>query len=250
MVVARNPTACAIMGCLSLVMFILALHIPWTDAYPAAGASGSSLARQSVSSSAFFDCASGFSTWQLSWTQEKKQWCCTHTGKACAAESFDCNSGDADWVHLWTEEKQRHCCDHFRKGCGGRGASVPPVPRAPSWFSTSYPPGVATTWIYLPVPVDHLPGSASTAARSSTEAALTDALPTRPPPAIGLPSFDCDAGLDNFGAGWSDQKREWCCVHEEKACVDVYDCDAGRQWLNLWSGEKKRYCCKHAQFGC
>lgn len=62
--------------------------------------------------------------------------------------------------------------------------------------------------------------------------------------------YDCDAGLDNFKAGWSHQKKVWCCDNEQKGC-QVFECDAGLDnWRKGWSIPKKAWCCTNEKKGC
>merc|ERR1712087_1002080 len=48
--------------------------------------------------------------------------------------------------------------------------------------------------------------------------------------------YDCNAGYSNWGAGWSPNKKEWCCANKKMGCAETtsepYDCDAGySNWL-------------------
>merc|ERR1740121_2626001 len=42
--------------------------------------------------------------------------------------------------------------------------------------------------------------------------------PPTPPPTAALP-YDCNAGFNNWQAGWSEAKKSWCCAHARRACT-------------------------------
>jgi beta-glucosidase len=67
--------------------------------------------------------------------------------------------------------------------------------------------------------------------------------------------YDCTAGYSNWQAGWSEEKKEWCCLNKNMACQpgrsDPYDCEAGySNWLAGWSDGKKKWCCENKERGC
>jgi len=67
--------------------------------------------------------------------------------------------------------------------------------------------------------------------------------------------FDCKAGYDNWEAGWSSAKKQWCCHHEYRGCHTTtelpFDCSAGfSNWQHGWSDAKKHWCCEHEEKGC
>ncbi|CAE8734197.1 unnamed protein product, partial [Polarella glacialis] len=96
---------------------------------------------------ALFDCKAGLWNWAKRWTDEKKVWCCTSTGKGCttttttttssppseagplnqavisfevpdevlqnglsAEHDYNCTSGS---IEAWPSDKQTFCCRHF-----------------------------------------------------------------------------------------------------------------------------------------
>eukprot|EP00435_Cladocopium_sp_Y103_P061660 s1511_g23.t1 len=67
--------------------------------------------------------------------------------------------------------------------------------------------------------------------------------------------FDCIAGTGNSEIGWSNRKKLWCCLHENRGCPqqvpDVFDCESGYEnWPESWSVSKKEWCCDHHHRGC
>jgi len=61
--------------------------------------------------------------------------------------------------------------------------------------------------------------------------------------------YDCEAGFSNWEAGWSENKKAWCCEHAQRGCEqehsDPYDCNAGfSNWEAGWSESKKAWCCQ------
>lgn len=69
----------------------------------------------STQASSEHDCTKDYGTWQVTWSHDKKDWCCLHGGKGCESEGqaeFDCNKGDEAMATLWSDIKQKWCCDH------------------------------------------------------------------------------------------------------------------------------------------
>jgi len=58
--------------------------------------------------------------------------------------------------------------------------------------------------------------------------------------------FDCNAGLSNWQRGWSDDKKDWCCLHESRGCTS-FDCTGSVH--SMPSGQRE-WCCNHFQKGC
>ncbi|CAK0802453.1 unnamed protein product, partial [Prorocentrum cordatum] len=56
--------------------------------------------------------------------------------------------------------------------------------------------------------------------------APSDANASSTTPADDPDSFDCAAGLDKAGRGWSEAKKAWCCAHEQKGCEEPADTSA------------------------
>merc|ERR1712232_1163614 len=69
--------------------------------------------------------------------------------------------------------------------------------------------------------------------------------PVVPSPLPASEPYDCDAGYSNWEAGWSTDKKEWCCANKKMGCAaeavsEPYDCDAGySNWEAGWSPDKK-----------
>jgi len=70
--------------------------------------------------------------------------------------------------------------------------------------------------------------------------------------------YNCALGDLNWEAGWSTEKKQWCCNehgkgcgHDEAAVANMYDCNAGTEnWVKGWSENKKQWCCAHGYKGC
>merc|ERR1719323_731144 len=79
--------------------------------------------------------------------------------------------------------------------------------------------------------------------------------------------YDCNAGYSNWEAGWSPDKKGWCCTNKHMGCPagggesttttttgagsEPFDCDAGySNWQAGWSPDKKTWCCQNKQKGC
>merc|ERR1711957_366830 len=66
------------------------------------------LPRMSATTSLPHDCNNGFSTYETSWSVNKKVWCCTHGGRGCfttpaplsaptTSSPYDCTAGFTHW---------------------------------------------------------------------------------------------------------------------------------------------------------
>ncbi|CAE7632301.1 hypothetical protein AK812_SmicGene40765 [Symbiodinium microadriaticum] len=60
------------------------------------------------------------------------------------------------------------------------------------------------------------------------------------------PRFDCKTGLSTWQRGWSDNKKDWCCLHEGRGCTS-FDCTGSVH--SMPSGQRE-WCCQHFQKGC
>mmetsp|Transcript_8872 Transcript_8872/g.24858 ORF Transcript_8872/g.24858 Transcript_8872/m.24858 type:complete len:369 (-) Transcript_8872:144-1250(-) len=102
---------------------------------------------------------------------------------------------------------------------------------------------------------------------------------TTAPPRLKRLAFDCYAGYSDWRHAWSRRKREWCCQHLDRGCVQAttshaackgwccelvgrscnhttttqpYDCQAGlSNYRRGWSHSKLRWCCRRLpQLSC
>jgi len=70
--------------------------------------------------------------------------------------------------------------------------------------------------------------------------------------------YDCQAGVDNWQAGWSIEKKHWCCQYRSIGCghgltttTMHFNCQAGlSNWWNTWPRAKKVWCCVQENLGC
>mmetsp|Transcript_9904 Transcript_9904/g.21766 ORF Transcript_9904/g.21766 Transcript_9904/m.21766 type:complete len:304 (-) Transcript_9904:453-1364(-) len=74
-----------------------------------------------------FDCDAGIETWQTTWPDQKKDWCCQNARKGCSMLSgdeygpdeskYNCEVGTGNWVKDWPTPKKRWCCQQTGNGC-------------------------------------------------------------------------------------------------------------------------------------
>ncbi|CAK0824592.1 unnamed protein product [Prorocentrum cordatum] len=76
------------------------------------------------------------------------------------------------------------------------------------------------------------------------------------PPKDGT-KFDCAQGFENWDAGWSDDKKYYCCKYYGRGCppeettTPKHDCAADfDDWETKWNSDKQFYCCKYYGRGC
>jgi hypothetical protein len=218
------------------------------------------------------------------------------TGITTTSLPFDCNAGFVNWMTLWSAEQQEYCCTTTGRGCTtlpttALPATSPTVPPTP--FPTTQPPTQPPTPPPTPPPTIRPttppptgdPYNCAVGAEYSWEAGkkswccqvhhlgcLTPA-PTAPPIILTLPPvvptappapadpYNCADGFANWQAGWSVEKKAWCCRVHGKGCPTApggcettslpYDCNAGfANWQAGWSVAKKAWCCQHGGKGC
>jgi len=74
--------------------------------------------------------------------------------------------------------------------------------------------------------------------------------------------FNCADDWNEWQAGWSVDKKQWCCNIHGKGCAvngggyeptpaSSYDCNSGfANWVKGWSIPKKNWCCQQQNKGC
>mmetsp|Transcript_147913 Transcript_147913/g.384524 ORF Transcript_147913/g.384524 Transcript_147913/m.384524 type:complete len:321 (-) Transcript_147913:32-994(-) len=107
----------------------------------------------------------------------------THTTSVSppSTTEFDCDVGLENWIRDWPIAKKSYCCRHRGKGC-------PPRPSSP-------------------LPADR-PQKTGASVHNGEQTVTTTHFPV-----------DCGEGWANWKRGWSRAKKDWCCQHENKACV-------------------------------
>jgi len=85
---------------------------------------------------ASYECYDELSNWRSSWSEHKKQWCCTHEHQGCEggahgyghpygghyghhyeARPFDCSAAYGNREAAWSEPKKNYCCRAYNLGC-------------------------------------------------------------------------------------------------------------------------------------
>lgn len=218
-----------------------------------------------------FNCVEGFSTWETSWSKDKKEWCCKVHPGACS------RSGSP---HAGAETKAVGKVRAFRV-VARAGAIV----RATKCFAcmavgkkrfhdvvrgvddgdwvelvdeTGFLPKRKNDDVFLEK-VDDSPLLSEAAGRSSTREPESSTTATSPEPTQRNTSTD-DSNSAIFSPEdstwncrgdskvWKDEQKDWCCIYRDVGC---YTCDAGLDdWQADWSRRKQRWCCSHAGAGC
>mmetsp|Transcript_33911 Transcript_33911/g.66709 ORF Transcript_33911/g.66709 Transcript_33911/m.66709 type:complete len:353 (-) Transcript_33911:396-1454(-) len=202
------------------------------------------------------DCQAGYNSWQKSWSDNKKAWCCEKFSRGCTQRPYDCHAGLDNWHSGWSDGKKAWCCNTERIGC--------------SVASTTSLPYDCNTG------VDNWSHGWSVNKKVWCCMNARRGCPTAPP--TSLP-FDCNIAFNNRRAAWSEPKKQWCCVHARRGCPTTtpvrptihipvpvpvpapaapvpvtslpFDCNAGFiNWVAGWSDAKKSWCCAHAYRGC
>jgi len=195
---------------------------------------------------------------------------------------FQCGTGEE--MMAWSAEQQTYCCQTAGLACFTTMPVTIPLTALPT-----QPPTPPITPPRPPPPAGDPFNCAVNA--ESTWAADKKAwcckvhhkgCPPTPPPVVPMPPvippvirpimprppadpYNCADGFSNWQAGWSVQKKKWCCDHHGKGCGSgqgngcapigttspAYDCNAGfANWVAGWSIPKKAWCCANAGKGC
>merc|ERR1719491_1723697 len=162
----------------------------------------------------------GLQNWEFGWTEEKKHWCCDHTGRGCPETTthnpFDCKAGFDNWERGWSVEKKLWCCNKAGRACE-------------PFDCHSNDPQVA--WLHD-----------KKAFCCAHETLACQHTTTKIP-------FDCHFQIDTWES-WSKEKKGYCCAHGGKGC-DRYDCDRGLATAQTtWCAERRGWCCATYNKGC
>merc|ERR1719491_1259621 len=162
----------------------------------------------------------GLQNWEFGWTEEKKHWCCDHTGRGCPETTthnpFDCKAGFDNWERGWSVEKKLWCCNKAGRACE-------------PFDCHSNDPQVA--WLHD-----------KKAFCCAHETLACQHTTTKIP-------FDCQFQIDTWES-WSKEKKGYCCAHGGKGC-DRYDCDHGLATAQTtWCAERRQWCCSVYNKGC
>jgi hypothetical protein len=181
-----------------------------------------------------YDCEVGFGNWTVRWPEGKKFWCCKYYGRGCttttSSPAYDCDAGFANWQRGWSKSKQAWCCKTKHRGCPTtttwnqckstcwlKGQSATCENRiqysADHEFRGRYHAcGLAHKQVLQQCPACHDCGYHQAGCKpppvTSTKAPRTYSEP-----------YDCQAGLANWAAGWSNAKKVWCCHNKKLGCA-------------------------------
>mmetsp|Transcript_28267 Transcript_28267/g.66427 ORF Transcript_28267/g.66427 Transcript_28267/m.66427 type:complete len:458 (+) Transcript_28267:65-1438(+) len=192
-----------------------------------------------------FDCDNGLSNWAVGWSTAKQEWCCAHHGRGCTQpameqSSFDCSTDLYHWHQRWSAEKKAWCCEAYSLGCHSDQEMYDCDAGYANWRAGW--PGSKKAWCCVHASRGCLYDcEASQQAWSSLRRAWCcwhqqqgcspeDGYFTASKPIADedvrdvhytvSAKFDCSAGYANWQAGWSTEKKAWCCQHQAKGCSD------------------------------
>lgn len=111
---------------------------------------------------------------------------CGKQGKGL--EPFDCHAALGNFCRAWSPAKKVWCCNNKQKGC--QSPDTPPACDA----------GAGKVWHKVMI-----------SGHWSWEAVMSGAV------SVGH-AYNCQEGLSNWEAGWSGDKKGWCCSHQQIGC--------------------------------
>eukprot|EP00929_Paragymnodinium_shiwhaense_P042725 TRINITY_DN22067_c4_g3_i1.p1 TRINITY_DN22067_c4_g3~~TRINITY_DN22067_c4_g3_i1.p1 ORF type:complete len:1877 (-),score=416.06 TRINITY_DN22067_c4_g3_i1:175-5805(-) len=137
----------------------------------------------------------------------RRQGCHAGADAGCEDVPYDCREGLEHWEASWSVAKAQWCCIQMHIGCTDMHTD-----RSAPWAT----PSVSST------PVDGTLRKTSLMEQQELESAVHNntAHNTHHEHHKSV-TFDCDEGLDMADLGWSDFKKEYCCLHEKKGCKDT-----------------------------
>jgi len=159
------------------------------------------------------NCFAGYATWQDTWSQDKKVWCCNHMQVACEPQAGAQRSAAAA---------------ANAAPATGTGASVAPAqPAAPA--SSAVPATMAPAQA-ANLPRDFTCNAADAPSWEQEKRAYccthfsvgctsAVAVATTVQPTTSSTKFNCQVSLQNWQREWSANKKEWCCTHEQTGCL-------------------------------
>lgn len=144
------------------------------------------------------------------WSTEKRTWCCSRKEVGCIAAAasaadeqavviYACHAGLTHWETGWSDAKKQWCCENEELGCIREVAEAHHCslePTSSPWSSKQ------RQWCCKHKSLGCTSVSIDAAA-----------------PSTETVSYDCDAGFDNYRAGWSVAKKLSCCKQAGRACV-------------------------------
>lgn len=195
-----------------------------------------------------FDCNAGLARWEEGWSMEKKSWCCANKNLAC--DQFDCNLGFDNWEAGWSDEKMGYCCRKANRGCrtsatvvsfdcnvGFDSWEVGWPSQKKSWCCTNKQRACEQWDCNWENPDNWVDAKKSYCCPKVGKGCSTTT----------VEQFDCNAGLANWEAGFSPEKKAWCCAHYTIACGQ-WNCAEGDP--PIWVDAKRDFCCRTTNQGC
>merc|ERR1712088_1181601 len=163
-----------------------------------------------------YDCESGFTQWETTWSPAQQEFCCSTMGRGCTTALPETTRA---------ADKKAWCCRNHHRGCPPTApppqpivmpAPQPIVMPAPQPVAPADPyncaEGFANWQAGWSVPKKewccrvHGKGCPGQQAGGCAPAGTTSA------------PYDCNAGFANWMVGWSVAKKDWCCQNAGKGC--------------------------------
>lgn len=218
-----------------------------------------------------FNCANGFSNWFFGWSQDKKDWCCSHEKRGCPGtwhghmhlvthvtghighahdNLYDCNAGFSGWMQGWSDSKKAWCCEKEHRGCAphhcdGEVSDWTQAKR--DWCCDHFQKGCPETTLSpykCDAPCTHKGETATCADRLSwAQHHLFSGRGNACALAYSQVQVDCDVcrACSIGEAG--------CTVHVDTS--PAFDCNAAlNNFFRAWSPAKKHWCCTQQGKGC
>uniref|UniRef100_A0A7S4UGW8 Uncharacterized protein n=1 Tax=Alexandrium monilatum TaxID=311494 RepID=A0A7S4UGW8_9DINO len=157
---------------------------------------------------------------------------------SAANYDYDCEAGYDRWQTEWTDAKKRWCCEYDSRGCHGDTT-------VDAFNCFNNPHNFKQAWSET-----KQEWCCENSRRWSDDHQGFCCELKKGCHVSGGIVFDCNAGKDNL-AGWSMEKKHYCCQKDNIGCEQLFDCQAGLQMAETgWSDQKKEWCCSQRNLGC
>jgi len=228
----------------------------------------------------WYDCSEDLWYWKTKWSDEKKDWCCSHELSFCPTfvstttpAPFDCEAGSDS---TWPDDKREWCCRHAQVGCSIECRAICVVDGVTAscadrvlWAKTHQFSGEETACphahrLVLQQCVDvcsncaaervcdeaSLLGDWESASTTKSASTSTASVATSSTPSSTTTAHAPTA----TGAAMTTTTTTSRAAHGIASAggkEDLYDCIADfGNWKHTWSESQRRWCCKHYDRGC
>lgn len=152
-----------------------------------------------------------------SWSEDKVFWCCTHKDVACSATS----SAPHAEPKVVVVDKPPPPPTEVALAPAPASSGPPPEVRVAVIREPSKPAGEPPPLV-TQAPLQRVVAPVYSPPAPLPQYAVSRPASARPAPiSASVEDFDCSAGFSDWQRGWSIAKKEWCCAHYWRGCLEM-----------------------------